>query len=84
MVGLVIDFLTESDRIWQNLISLRLQRKIKVMHRRIDVPGPTYLDSGDHLLSTVFVIRRRQLRAVTESADQLLERLAYGFVWPAL
>jgi hypothetical protein len=49
------------------------------MYRRIDVLGPTYPNSCNHLLSTVFIVRRRQLRGLTESADQLLERFVLRF-----
>jgi hypothetical protein len=49
------------------------------MYGRIDVLGPTCPDSCDHLLGTVFIVRRRQLRGLTESPDQLLERFVLWF-----
>ena len=49
------------------------------MYGRIDVLGPTCLNSCNHLLGTVFIVRRRQLRGLTESADQLLERFVLRF-----
>ena len=49
------------------------------MYRRIDVLSPTYPNSCNHLLGTVFIVRRRQLRGLTESADQLLERFVLRF-----
>jgi hypothetical protein len=49
------------------------------MYRRIDVLSPTCLNSCNHLLGTVFIVRRRQLRGLTESADQLLERFVLRF-----
>jgi hypothetical protein len=49
------------------------------MYKRIDVLGPIYPDSCDHLLSTVFIVKRRQLRVLTDSADQLLERFGLRF-----
>jgi hypothetical protein len=49
------------------------------MYERIDVLGLTCLNSYNHLLGTVFIVRRRQLRGLTESADQLLERFVLRF-----
>jgi hypothetical protein len=49
------------------------------MYERIDVLGPTCLDSCHHLLGTVFIIKRRQLRVLTDSADQLLEQFGLRF-----
>jgi hypothetical protein len=49
------------------------------MYGRIDVLGPTCPNSCNHLLGTVFIVRRRQLRGLTESADQLLERFVLRF-----
>ena len=52
IVGLVIDFLTESSR-------TLLARKTRTMCGRIGVLSPTCPDSCDHLLGTVFIVRRR-------------------------
>ena len=49
------------------------------MYGRIDVLGPTCPNSCNHLLGTAFIVRRRQLRGLTESADQLLERFVLRF-----
>ena len=49
------------------------------MYGRIDVLGPTCPNSCNHLLGTVFIVRRRQLRGLTESADQLLEPFVLRF-----
>jgi hypothetical protein len=65
MVGLVVD----SDRIWQNLVSLHPRRKTKALYGRIDVLGPTSPDLCVPPLGAVCILRRRQLRALTESAD---------------
>src|SRR4051812_40674064 len=46
---------------------------------RIDVLGPTSPDLCVHPLGAVCILRRRQLRALAESADQLLERLILRF-----
>jgi hypothetical protein len=69
MIGFVVDFLTEPS-----IISLRSRRNEKAINVIVDILGPTAPYKVGHQLSTVGVFLCRQLRALANSADQLLER----------
>jgi hypothetical protein len=47
--------------------------------QNVDLLGPTPPHLSDRQLGTVSVLRRNQLRALTESANQLLERSGLRF-----
>jgi hypothetical protein len=49
------------------------------MYGRIDILSPTSPDLCVHPLGAVGVLRRRQPRALTESADQLVEQFILRF-----
>jgi hypothetical protein len=69
MIDFVVDFLTELS-----IINLRSRRNEKAINVIVDILGPTAPYKVGHQLSTVGVFRCRQLRALANSADQLLER----------
>jgi hypothetical protein len=52
---------------------------MKAMYEKIDVLGPTSPDLCVHPPGAVCVLRRHQLRVLTESADQLIEPFILRF-----
>ena len=74
IIRLVVDFLAEPR---PGFVS-RCPRKIKGDEsERVNAPSPTSPYKIVHLFGTICVLRRRQLRALVESAEKLLER--FGF-----
>jgi hypothetical protein len=72
---LVVDLLAEPR---PGFVSRCQRRKIKGDEsERVNALSPTSPCKTVHLLSTICVLRRRQLRALVESAKKLLER--FGF-----
>jgi hypothetical protein len=76
MVGFVVDFLTKPGRA---LSASAHQGKTRAVYGRIDVLGPESPDLCDPPLGAVFVLGRRELGALAESADQFLERFGLRF-----
>src|SRR5271154_1180823 len=72
---LIVDFLAEPR---PGFVSRCPRRKVKGDEsERVNVLSPTSPYKTVHLLGTICVLRRRQLRALAESAEKLLER--FGF-----
>lgn len=72
---LVVDFLAEP---WPGFVSRYPRRKVKGDEsERVNALSPTSPYKTVHLLGNICVLKRRQLRALAESAEKLLER--FGF-----